>query len=189
MGKHRRAISPRAWLRRRRLRLVIAAACVAAVACVLVVQGVGSAPDRRTGRVMRVADGLHVAVLFDGASEVERVRLCGVRRVDAWAADAESWLRRAVVGRRVMVILPAGAGGAALVYRDDGLFINEHLVDQGLATAEAEAPAPWGPWFGRVEGWAREGGRGGWGESAPPETAPGERATREIRVERPQALD
>ncbi len=162
MGQTGAAPTLEQWQRRRRRRrIVLIAAGAVLLAVSLILQDAPAGSERRTGRVTRI-DGPTRLVLATDAGATIGLDLYGVAAEPEGPGVATAWLTEALLNRRVMAICPAGIG-AALVYRDDGLFVNEYLVDQGLACADRSVARPWREWFGRVEGWAASAERGQWG--------------------------
>jgi len=155
------------WLRRRRRRYAAAGVLVAGVLAALLWLGHRYTPAARaSGSVVAIESPAALRVRVTQTETVRVIRLYGCDLADA-PNGVVAWLTRELAGRRVTLVYPEpeAASAAALVYREDGLFINEHLVDRGLGRADPGAARPWAKWFGRVERWARADGRGRW--SAP----------------------
>lgn len=90
-----------------------------------------------------------VAVLDEHTLEMEDgslVRLLGVRVPPERREEAIHYLRRYVVGKRVVIKLADGCASAkscvvaAYIYLTNRLFINRKMIEMGLATAERAVP-------------------------------------------------
>jgi len=102
------------------------------------------------------------------SSGVRRITLLGITIPDDWAATSHAAISELIHGRAVLVVFDVESDREgvtpALVYRDDGLLLNEHLLDRGLARYNGQACQGLGAWFGRIEGFATSGGRGLWAD-------------------------
>lgn len=121
--------------------------------------------DHRLRGIARTTDE-PIVITFTTAAQTRRIRLAGIAVPPAWRATTHGALVELIDNRPVTVVLDEAVDGdprAALVYRDaDGLLVSEHLINQGLARWDGDATRPLGPWLGRLEGYARDDGRGMW---------------------------
>jgi hypothetical protein len=150
------------WLRRRRRRDAAAGVLLAGALAAALWHGHRHAPPARVHGLVEAIEAqtpVTLRVRAEATEAIDAACLYGCDLTDR-PREAAAWLAGALIGRRVMLIYPEPESDAALVYRDDGLFLNEHLVDRGLARADPGAARPWARWFGRVERRARADGRG-----------------------------
>lgn len=188
MSRSKKFLSPRAFLRRRRLIkrwglvgvvVVLAVLLLADRWGVLLYGGAdGTRYDRRVFRVAAVIDGdtldLDVA---DGRSSTTRVRLWGIdtpelardgRLAQPGAEAARRRVGELAFGRSVTVRLEAhrlrGRYGRLLAYvmLPDGTVLNERLLSEGLARADDRWPHREVQRYDQLEDQARREGRGLW---------------------------
>lgn len=139
-------------------------------------------PEGANARVTRVIDGDTIDVRFvvSGHTSDDRVRLIGIDTPETKKPGSPIECFGPEASHRTSELLPAGT--PVLVYRDveprddygrllayvirtsDGLFINEELLDEGMATTLAIAPNNrLQTRFATVEAAARAARRGLWG--------------------------
>lgn len=165
------------WLHRRKWRRRFTLWIGLALAALLIVLRPASRAhelaglDRARGEVVAVVDSRTLRIHPQGREKPIDVRLTGL---GAWPdgrhGDLDAW-HRELVGRTVE--LDTDTPWGAYVYRDDGLWVNEQLIDQGVAPHDVTARHPASAWFARLERYARvnkAGPRGRWAELA--ETQP-----------------
>ena len=135
------------------------------------------------GRVVRVVDGDTVVVRLvhppAGFAGVERVRLIGIdapesvrpgTAVQPFAREAAAYARAALQGRRVFLAFDRELRDRygrvlAYLYRDDGVFFNARMVEDGYAHAYTRYPFRFMEEFRALERGARREGRGLWGQA------------------------
>jgi len=135
------------------------------------------------GRVVRVVDGDTVVVRLvhppAGFAGVERVRLIGIDApesvrpgtpVQPFAREAAAYARAALQGRRVFLAFDRELRDRygrvlAYLYRDDGVFFNARMVEDGYAHAYTRYPFRFMEEFRALERGARREGRGLWGQA------------------------
>lgn len=96
------------------------------------------------------------------------LRLACVNVPEHWRAAALVNLNEQLAGRRVMVVFDKPfadrpvPGAAVMVYREDGVLINEWLIDDGWAEFDGDTGHSLGVWLNRLHDYARKSGRGMW---------------------------
>lgn len=138
--------------------------------------------------ITKVVDGDTFDVLVDG--KTERVRVIGIdtpetvdprKTVQCFGQEASESARTLLTGKRVHLDADPTQGdrdryGRLLryAYREDGLFFNEWMIQQGYAHEYTYVtPYQFQQAFKAAEREAREAGRGLWAEDACPVPAPG----------------
>ena len=134
-----------------------------------------------TYAVLRVVDGDTVSVSIGGKSET--IRFIGIdtpetvdprRAVQCFGREASDKTKELLAGQRVMLEKDPSQGERdkygrllAYVFRSDGLFVNEYLVEQGYAHEYTySAPYKYQAEFRAAEAQARLLGRGLWASGA-----------------------
>lgn len=103
--------------------------------------------ERETYEVVKIVDGDTIAISIGGKSET--VRLIGIDtpetvdtrvEVQCFGKEASSKLKSLLSGRKVYFEIDEGEGERdkykrllAYVYRDDGLFVNKYMIEEGYA--------------------------------------------------------
>jgi hypothetical protein len=159
-----------AWLAVRRrnmvlLGMILACAAVAVGAlCGWRVWAESTAHQPWQGVVTAIVDAVTLEIQTDTPTTgTHRLRLLGVTCPADWQPTTRAWLTAHLLGRRVIVRFdPAASADMGVVYRDDGLMINESLIDGGLGQADSQSRHELAVWFARLDGWARKDGRGQW---------------------------
>jgi micrococcal nuclease len=154
----------------------------------------GQAPAGDTYAVVRVVDGDTISASIDGKTET--IRFIGIdtpetvdprKAVQCFGKEASDTTKKLLTDQRVMLEKDPSQGERdkygrllAYVYRADGLFVNQYLVEQGYAHEYTyNAPYKYQAQFKAAEAQARTLGRGLWAPGAcsaftpkPPPAAP-----------------
>lgn len=161
------------WLRRRRWqrRVFLLLGLVGAGLLIVFRLPAASNPlaslDRARGEVVAVIDSRTLSIHLGGREQPVAITLAGLA---AWPDGRDGDLtevRRRLVGQAVELDTDAPSG--AYVYGASGLFVNEHLIDQGIAPHDVTSEHRASAWFARLERYARTdsaGPRGRWAELA-----------------------
>lgn len=136
------------------------------------------APTGDTLPVVEIYDGDTIAVLLHG--QREKIRLIGVdtpetkdprRPVQCFGREAAAWTKQTLRGHTVRIETDSSQGERdkygrmlAFVWLDDGLFLNQALIEQGYAHeyTYASVPYKYQAVFQRAEREAEIGERGLW---------------------------
>ncbi len=117
--------------------------------------------DGARGRVVAVVDSRTLRVQLENRDQPTDVTLAGL---GAWPDGRHGDLAAGEVWVGVTVELDTDAPVGAYVYTDDGRFINEQLIDQGVAPHDVTTPCRASAWFARLDRYARGARRGRWAE-------------------------
>ncbi len=144
----------------RRVLMVVALGTMAVAGAVALLSGeVGIDASRLHRGVVREVVSEREFVIEIEMDQTVRVRLLGVGRwADVSGADMDK-IASLVVNQAIDI--DANVSGEAYLYRSsDGLFINETLVERGLAPTDRDATHRLSGWFERLEDRARRSKRG-----------------------------
>ncbi len=130
--------------------------------------------DRASADVQRIIDARTLRLaLIDGPTgqpPTLDIQLAGVRVPPSWATASQGRLRTLVENHTVTMVpmlnlaQRPGVPIDALIYRDDGLLINQALLIDGYAQADPASAGDLADWFERAARTARNRGRGLWPE-------------------------
>jgi len=168
---------------RRRFRKLVAGLVMALIGLV----AIKAAPNQPAVAVVPTSDvSLAVEKVYDGDTialrmngTLEKIRLIGIdtpetsdprKPVQCFGKEASNWTKSQLEGRRVRIEADNSQGVRdkydrllAYVWRDDGLFINQALIEQGYAHEYTyQTPYSWQADFKTREQAARAASRGLW---------------------------
>ncbi|MBI1368996.1 MAG: hypothetical protein GC162_10125 [Planctomycetes bacterium] len=170
------------WLiRRRRRQWITGGIAILLIAGVLITRTLQSSISQITRehallRIESIDDsaGFLLCASPHGDDKEHHIHLLGVDSVTLRAPATLDRLRRELADQRVRVSHDATTHAAdqAYVYLEDGRMINEWVIEEGWARADATSSHALTQWFGRLEGQARRHERGIWQQKAPADATP-----------------